>query len=409
MQIVMVPLSDIKPYDNNPRKNAPGVAAVAKSMREFGVQAPILLDKDRVIVYGHTRLEAAKENGMAEYPCIIAEDLTPEKARAYRIADNHVATHSEWDEEKLKIELEALKPFEFKELPLIEMAPKEFFPNTVSFTTGDKDPDEVPPLPKEEPKSRTGNIWALGNHRLMCGDSLSPDNVSALLAGQKTALCFTSPPYNVGKSATLHGNTHMADNKYKSHDDSMSQDDYLDFLKSFTQICLENSRCSVVNIQQLAGNKIAFIEYLHHFRNHLIDTAIWDKGHAAPAMAANVMSSRFEYLLMLSDQEKPSRAVPTADFRGTVQNVYQGPPQRNNEFSEVHSATFPVHLPNWVISSFSKENDLVFEPFGGTGTTMIACEQIGRHCYSMEIDPIYCDVIVSRWEKFSGKTAELIS
>jgi DNA modification methylase len=161
------------------------------------------------------------------------------------------------------------------------------------------------------------------------------------------------------------------------------------------------SNCLCVNLQQLAGNKIAFIEYLHQMRLHIIDVAIWDKGHGAPQMAANVMSNRFEYLIFLSPESKPSRAIPCASFQGTVQNVYSAPPQRNNEFANIHAATFPLHLPTWAIETFTAVGASISDAFGGTGTTLIACAQTGRKARLMELDPRYCDVIRRRWTRWA--------
>lgn len=409
MQIVMLPISEIKPYDNNPRKNDVGVNAVAKSMREFGVRAPILLDKDKVIVYGHTRLEAAKENGMTEYPCIIAEDMTPEKTRAYRIADNHVATHSEWDPEKLSIELEALKPFEFKDLPLIEMAPLEYFPNTVSFMTGDKDPDEVPPIPKDPPKSKRGDVWSLGQHRLMCGDSTDIENARVLMDGKKAEMVFTSPPYNLGKSAALRGNSSMRNNVYETYDDASDPLDWLRLITVSTNVGLEIARYVFFNIQFLAGNRSALPQYWSQFKDQISDVMVWDKGHAQPAAGERVLNSRFEFIFIFTSDDNPNRAIRIApNFRGTIDNVYEGKPNRSHEFSDIHGAIFPVEFPSHFISNFVPIDGAVVDLFGGCGTTMIACEQLHRQCFMMEIDPMYCEVTVARWEKFTGKKAELI-
>ncbi len=141
------------------------------------------------------------------------------------------------------------------------------------------------------------------------------------------------------------------------------------------------------------------------FRHHLIDTAIWHKGAGLPAAARNVLNSRFEYLLLFSPQENPSRAVPTADFRGTVSNVYAGPPQRHNRYAHLHRTTFPLHLPLWLMETFDAAGGTVYDPFLGTGTTLLAAEDLGRFCLGMEIEPCYCDLILARWEKATGGVA----
>jgi DNA modification methylase len=243
----------------------------------------------------------------------------------------------------------------------------------------------------------------------MCGDSTSIDAVEKLMDGQKANMAFTSPPYNAGKSEALSGNTHSGDNKYGAYQDDKTQSEYLDLLIGFTNAWIGFCEFMAVNLQQLAGNKTSFVDYMATYKGNLIDVCIWDKGHAAPAMAKNVLSSRFEYILLITEKKNPSRAIPGANFRGTVSNVYNGPPNRNNEFSKVHAATFPVGFPLWAIESFTSINAIVSDPFGGTGTTLIACEKTGRYARLMELDPKYVDVIVKRWQEFTGKKATLES
>jgi DNA modification methylase len=241
----------------------------------------------------------------------------------------------------------------------------------------------------------------------MCGDSTSIDAVDKLMDGEIADFMFTSPPYNAGDSEKLSGNTHTDDNKYATYRDDKTSDEYLDLLCGFTNAWLQCTKVMAINLQQLAGNKVAFIEYLNHYKNNFVDMAIWHKGHGAPAMAKNVMNSTFEYIIFLSQEENPSRAFKISDFRGTVKNVYEAPPNRNNEFSSVHAATFPLHLPEWAINTFTQNKTIIADCFGGTGTTLIACEKTGRKARLMELDPKYCDVIVKRWEDFTGKKAVL--
>jgi DNA modification methylase len=211
-------------------------------------------------------------------------------------------------------------------------------------------------------------------------------------------MSFTSPPYNAGKSEALSGNTHTTDNKYKEYNDNQTKDNYLNLLIGFTNNAILYSDYLICNIQSLAGNKIALIEYLNEYKDNFIDVAIWDKGHGQPAMAENVMTSAWEYMFFISSKDKASRAIPNANFRGTVTNIYRGKPNRNNEFSHVHAATFPIDLPEWALQ-FTKEGHIVLDQFCGTGTTMVASHQLKRKCYGMELDPKYCQVIVDRMQK----------
>jgi DNA modification methylase len=243
-----------------------------------------------------------------------------------------------------------------------------------------------------------GDLIEIGRHRLLCGDSKDSDQVAKLMNGEKANLSFTSPPYNAGKSESLSGNTHTTDNKYNEYNDNQSKGDYLDLLIGFTDSALIFSNYLICNIQSLAGNKIALIEYLYNYKNNFIDVAIWDKGHGAPQMAENVMTNVWEYMFFLSATKNPSRAIPNANFKGNISNIYRGKPNRNNEFSNVHAATFPIDLPEWALQ-FSNKNDIILDQFLGTGTTMVAAHQLDRTCYGMELDPKYCQVIIDRMQK----------
>jgi DNA modification methylase len=404
----MVSIGQLLPYARNARTHDDAqVAQIAASIKEFGFNNPILIADDQSIVAGHGRLAAARKLGLTEVPVVRLSHLSDTQRKAYILADNRLALNAGWDNDLLKLELQELE-IEGVDLEMLGFSKEELdgLLNSLEPTEGLTDEDAVPETP-EEPITKPGDIWILGKHRLMCGDSTSVDAVEKLTGGAEIDFMFTSPPYNAGDSEKLSGNTHTTDNKYATYRDDKTQGDYLDFLRGFTNAWMWVSKCMAVNIQQLAGNKIAFVEYLEAYKSHLIDIAIWDKKHGAPQMAKNVMSNRFEYIVFLGQTENPSRAIPTADFQGTIQNVYEGHPNRNNEFSNIHAATFPVDLPEWAINSFTKKNMIIGDAFGGTGTTLIACEKTGRSCRMMELDPKYCDVIVKRWEEFTGKKAEL--
>lgn len=403
------PVSGLIPYARNSRTHSEAqITKIAASIKEFGFLNPVIVDGENGIVAGHGRVLAAKKLGMEEVPVIEASHLTEAQRRAYIIADNRLALDAEWDDEMLRVEFAELEGLGF-DLDLTGFTPEEIAAlQPEELTEGLTDEDAVPEVPAD-PVTNPGDVWLLGRHRLMCGDSTSIDAVENLMDGNQVDLMFTSPPYNAGDSEKLSGNTHTTNNKYATYRDDKTQGDYLDFLRGFTNAWMWVSKCMAVNIQQLAGNKIAFVEYLESYKNHLVDIAIWDKKHGAPQMAKNVMSNRFEYIVFLGQTENPSRAIPTADFQGTIQNVYEGQPNRNNEFSKIHAATFPVDFPEWAIKSFTKQNSIIADAFGGTGTTMIACEKLGRVNFTMELDPKYCDVIVKRWQDFTGKQATLES
>jgi hypothetical protein len=407
MQIKQVKIEKLIPYARNARTHSDEqVAQIAASIKEFGWTNPILVDGDKGIIAGHGRLAAARKLGMTEVPVIELAHLTDIQKKALILADNKLSLNAGWDNEMLMLEIKELE-LEGFDLGLTGFDAEELEALTpVEVTDGLVDEDATPEVPAEA-ITKPGDVWLLGKHRLMCGDSTSVNAVDKLMAGGRATFCFTSPPYNAGDSEKLSGNTHTDDNKYNLYQDNKPQNEYLNLLQEFCNSWLLFSDCLCVNIQQLAGNKLAFIDWLAMFRQNFVDIAIWDKGHGAPQMAKNVMSNRFEYLVFLSPNENPSRAIPCANFQGTVQNVYSAPPQRNNEFSQVHAATFPMHLPEWAIETFTAKKAIVSDAFAGTGTTLIACEKTGRIARLMELDPKYCDVIVKRWEEFTGKKAEL--
>lgn len=242
-------------------------------------------------------------------------------------------------------------------------------------------------------------------HRLLCGDSTKQEDVSRLMDGNAAALCFTSPPYNLGNNS-LGGNKNRVESKYLNDDDDKPQAEYRDFLIAFTTLALQTAQTVAVNLQSLAGNKVAIIEWLYHFRNHFVDRLVWYKGGGQPAMAANVMNSRFEDVWILSPQENPKRCIPTGRFQSTVPNVYEGRGASGENVAEaIHAAVMPMHFALHILTSMDGTAGIVYEPFAGSGTTLIAAEKLGRRCFAIEIDPIYCDTVINRYEQFTGKRA----
>lgn len=394
MDIVLKKLSDIRPYEKNPRKNDEAVKYVAESISQFGFKVPIVIDKDGIIVAGHTRYKAAKKLNLKEVPCIVADDLNEEQVKAFRLADNKVAEKAEWDFELLADELDNLFDFDMTVFGFDEPVEDE------SVEVVEDDFEIAPP---EEPKAKLGDIYQLGRHRLMCGDSTDKATVEKLMNGNKADIAFSSPPYNAGTTAT---ETAMGKTtKYNGNDDNKTEADYIDFLNSYIECAIEHCEYVFMNVQSISNNKIALIDVLYHNKDIYADTIVWDKIHGQPAMAENVMNSVFEYVHIFS--EKANRAIGTIQFRGTVDNILHLQSQRKNEYSDIHNATFSVEFASHFIRNFAKES--VLDQFGGTGTTLIACEQLNRTCYMMELEPKYIDVIIERWEQFTGEKAVLLN
>lgn len=269
------------------------------------------------------------------------------------------------------------------------------------------DPDQVPE--HVEPRTKLGDIYQLGEHRLMCGDSTSVDDLLKLMNGNRADMLFTSPPYNLGNNAKLRGhNGDGKDSAYIEKSDHKTEQEYLDFLMAFTNNALTVCDTAFVNIQLLAGNKFVIPEYWHRNASRLIDVFIWDKEHAPPSAAERVLNSVWEFIFIFSDQDRPTRSMKHGPvFRGTVDNIYRlNPVGKKDKLAKDHGAVFPIDFADHFVQKFSDTS--VLDLFGGSGTTIIACEKNGRRGYSMELDPRYCDVIIQRWQNYSGKIAHLV-
>jgi len=394
MKIINKKVSELIPYANNPRKNEKAVDVVASSIKNYGFKVPIIIDSNNEIVTGHARYYAVKKLGWKEVPCIIADDLTPAQIKAFRLVDNKTSEYAEWDIEKLNIELEELpelEEFGF-EMPEIQL-------NEYDDEKEDEIPEEAPPVCEK------GDLWKLGDHLLLCGDATSKQDIAKLMGDEKADISFTSPPYNVGKiSLTEHASDKAKKTKYNNKDDNKTNEEYIKLLEHSTLNALEHAKYSFVNLQFLSNNKIALIEFLYKMRMIFSEIIIWDKMFAQPAMAENVLNSRFEFIFCFS--KKAKRNIGTKKFRGTLDNIIQIQRQTKNEFSKMHNATFPVELPLYFAENFTQQNGIIIDVFGGTGSTLIACEKTGRKARLMELDEHYCDVIIKRWEDYTGEKAE---
>jgi DNA modification methylase len=390
MIVEKVKISDVKTNPNNPRLiKDDKFRKLVKSIQEFPQMLelrPIVVDENNIVLGGNMRLKACKEVGLKEVFIVRANDLTEQQKDEFIVKDN--VGFGEWDWDMLANEWDTDKLTDWGlDLP-IDLSVEELEAEEDNYEIQNEINTDIV----------LGDLFEIGEHRLLCGDSTDSDSVAKLMNGEKANLSFTSPPYNAGKSEMLSGNTHTTDNKYNEYNDNQKQTDYLDLLIGFTNNALLFSDYLICNIQSLAGNKIALIEYLNEYKNNFIDVAIWDKGHGAPALAENVLTVAWEYMFFISSKENASRAIPKANFRGTVPNIYRGTPNRNNEFSNVHAATFPIDLPEWALQ-FTKETNIILDQFLGTGTTMVASHQLKRKCYGMELDPKYCQVIIDRMKK----------
>ena len=489
MEVKSVPVEQIIPYENNPRKNDEAVKYVAESIKEFGFKNPIILSKDNVIVAGHTRLKAALELGYTELPCIYAEDLTEEQIKAFRLADNKVAEMAVWDFGKLE-----------EELADIDIDMSEFgFDVSESEELNEVKEDE-PPEPPEKPRTRIGDLWKLGNHRLICGDSTDVAVIDRLMDGVKADMVFTDPPYGMKKESEGVLN------------DNLNYDDLLDFNRQWIPLtfgALKDTGCwycwgideplmdiySNILKPMKKANQIVIRNYITWAKHAAFGIGsdlqlsypketekCWFvmKGMDWNNNNAEFFNTKFERVLEYMQREAEKAGIQPKDIQKVcgvqmyshwftksqfcilsrehyleLQKAYNGCFSKpyddlrkmlgdsNNPTADLkpyfdakaidsvgdigltdvwrfsitsnkereglgHATPKPIALCSRAINASSREGEVVLDVFGGSGSTLIACEQLNRKCYMAELDPTYCDVIIERWENFTGEKAELI-
>ena len=398
MQIKKIPVEKLIPYVRNSRTHSDAqVAQIAASIKEFGWTNPILVDGENGIIAGHGRLLAARKLGAKNVPVIELAHLTESQKRAYVIADNQLAMNAGWDTAMLTLELADLKESEF-DLDLIGFDAKELEkllePEQVEGLT---DEDAVPDAP-EEPKTKLGDIYQLGNHRLMCGDSTSIDAVEKLMP-ETANMIFTDPPYLMDFTGGIHADGSKSFNAKHGaiKNDKMSEQEGNDFLDAINSII----KIKVDGAFYITFYRLGIGKYYASFDRTGLkcrSLIIWDKG--------NHTLSNSDYMSMYEPM-----------FYGWVNNhkFYGGKNGmdiwriKRTAKNDLHPTMKPVELVERAIVDGSQVNGVVLDLFGGSGTTMIAAEKHGRHARLMELDPKYCDVIVKRWEDFTGKKAVLLT
>jgi DNA modification methylase len=383
------PLARLRPYERNARTHSPEqVAQIAASIQEFGFTNPILVGEDDGIIAGHGRLAAAMDLGLTEVPVIVLSHLTAEQRRAYVLADNQLALNAGWDEELLATELQELQLAEF-DLSLLGWSDEELadlLPGVEQLDPeGMGDADAVPE-PPAEPVTKPGDVWLLGDHRVMCGDSTVITDVERLMDGNKASLVFTDPPYGV----EYQSNSRTKSPKF----DVLANDDqFLDIAP-----IVETFSTGWVFIWTSWKVQTKWIELFDGF-GYPSNIVIWHKPGGGIGDLKRTFSSDYEVALVWH------RGAELCGKRiGSVWTI-----NKDGAATYVHPTQKPVALPEEALDKTTDCGALVLDLFGGSGSTLIACEKTGRHARLMELDPRYCDVIVKRWQQFTGKTATLES
>ena len=429
MQVELMTVDELVPYAKNPRKNAPAVNYVANSIKEFGFRNPILIDENKVIIAGHTRLLAAKQLGIKRVPVIRVEDLTPEQVQAFRLADNKTGEFAEWDRSLLDEELADLRgKLDMRDFGFLDPRDQEI------------DEDDVPPTPAT-PKAQLGDIYLLGAHRLMCGDATKQEDVQKLMDGELADLLVTDPPYNVAVNKTKSkaeakrrhrrqdgltiANDDFPDRQIRN--DDMAESAFASFLESaFASVCAVLRKGGAFYVWLSSMHNPTFQYALHNAGLPVKQELVWVKDRFTlsrqdynwrhePCLygwkegAAHYFVPEFNHDTV-QDDTPDIEHMKEKDLRALLRRLYEETPQdvifeNRPTVSKEHPTMKPVRLISRQIRNSSRKGDIVLDTFGGSGTTLIAAEQLGRACYMMELDPRFVDVIIERWENLTGQKA----
>ena len=397
MNIIIEEINKLIPYHNNPRKNQ-AVDKVASSIKEFGWQQPIVVDESKVIVVGHTRYQAAQKLGLKEVPIHIARGLTESQIKAYRLLDNRANQDALWDDEMLKIEIKGLEELDI-DLKLTGFTDKELDNLLFEEKEGLTDEDKIPEPPKE-PITNLGDIWELGNHKLMCGDSTLIENLEKLCL-EKADMIFTDPPYGMSygggraEGSTEKGALVKAHGMIKN--DDLRDEELIKLVKNSLQTALSKTK-------QGGSAYICFTWRTYsEFYKAITDAGfniknclVWDK--RSIGLGQSHYRPQHEFIFYCGQQWYGDKSQS---------DVWQM--SRGSTSNYVHPTQKPVEIISKAIRNSSKKEDIILDSFGGSGSTLIACEKLIRKARIMELDPKYCDVIIKRWENYTGLQAKKIN
>ena len=406
MNITDVKIDDITPYHDNPRVNTDAINVVKKSLSEFGFQQPLVLDKNYVIIVGHTRFAAAKELGFTDVPCFIAKDLSEDKIKAYRIMDNKSAEYASWNYGLLTKEMTDLLDSDF-DLSFTGFTDEELADLGLDINLDDfqeeglTDEDSTPKLVKD-PVTKLGDVWVLGNHRLICGDSTSVDTIDKLMTNNKADLIFTDPPYGMSYGGGRAEGSSKKGDLVKAHGMIINDDLRGDALSSLLVDSLSNSKMFAKEgaPSYVCLNYKNYMNFQDAFETagFTVDSCIvWDKKSIGLGMANYRPQHEFIFY------------CKGGQWYGSKNQSDIWSMSRGNTSAYVHPTQKPVELIQIALNNSSKKGDIIIDVFGGSGSTVIASESLGRRAMVVDLDPKYCDVIIQRWQNYTGKNAVLES
>lgn len=417
-QIITLPVCDLKPYPRNARIHTKKqTRQIADSIKRFGFTNPILIDSANQILAGHGRIEAAKLLGISTVPCLRIDHLTAEEKRAYILADNKIALNAGWDEELLAIELKellhsnldfdlSLTGFTIAEIDtLIESQAPEECNNPID--------ELLPPIEPDQTRCRPGDLWQLGLHRLICGNSLDQNIVAALMNGEKAEMVFTDPPYNVPIDGHVGGKGAIKHREFAMASGEMSESQFTEFLaQAFRNLCFYSLDGSIHFICMDWRHMAEVLSAASELYTELKNLIVWAKDNGG---MGSFYRSRHELIFAYKNGTAPHinsfelgqhgrYRTNVWEYRG-VNTLKAG---RLDEL-ELHPTVKPVAMISDAIKDVSKRKGIVLDLFGGSGSTLIAAHKTGRRAFICELDPVYCDRIIKRWEAFAKDDAELIA
>ena len=388
-EMQLVPIEKLIPYINNARTHSPEqIAKLRASLREFGFINPVIIDKDYTIIAGHGRCAAAKEEGLTEVPCVLADHLTDAQKKAYIIADNRMAMDAGWDEELLRVEIEALEAEDFD--PLLTGFDEDELSKLFDDGNDTKDDDFDVDAELEKPGfTKPGDVWTLGRHRLVCGDSTDPGTFDTLMDGKKANLVITDPPYNVNYEGSAG----------KIKNDNMANDAFYQFLLDAfknTEAAMDNEASIYVFHADTEG--LNFRRAFADAGFNLSGCCIWKK----QSLVLGRSPYQWQHEPVLFGWKKKGKHKWYAGRKETTIWEYDKP-KKNGD----HPTMKPIPLLAYPIQNSSLTNSIVLDPFGGSGSTLVACEQTDRICYTIELDEKFCDVIVNRYIEQVGSDSDV--
>lgn len=412
LNIAYESVQQLNPAPSNPRKHSDHqIKALTKSIKAFGFNIPIAVNANNQVIAGHARLDAAKRMGLSEVPVIRLDHLSDEQAKAFLIADNRLSEMSEWNGELLAVHL--------KELSVLNL---DFDLEATGFTMGEidlhiegldhkEDQDDSPPMPPPGPPvTQPGDLWLLGSHRLLCGNAQSPVDFQTLMAGRHAGMVISDPPFNVRVDGHVGGKGKIKHREFGMASGEMSEAEFTAFLqKTFELMCRHSTDGSIHTIfmdwrhlnEILAAGRASYTEFLN--------LCVWAKHQAG---MGSLYRSQHELALIFKNGKAPHQNnIQLGRFGRYRTNVWQYPgiqSMRKGEEGDLlalHPTVKPVRMIADAILDVSKRGDIVLDPFLGSGTTLLAAERVGRICYAMELDPLYVDTAIRRWQLVTGMDA----